>query len=177
MHLQSCFNTKQEAGGLLFPGSGQDARFSVILAKVLWSKKREVELMGFNVDDLGTHSIRKGAVSYLASLPGGLPAASTCIRAGWTIFSLILKNSQIRYIPVLEYILARTKKLWATDAEMTLMLERATISTKQKQKETTTTRKRGNKNNKHKYVITYMDYFYCCYYCCNYCCNYCCYYC
>jgi hypothetical protein len=32
--------------------------------------------MGFNVDEIGTHSIRKGAVSYLASLPGGPPAAS-----------------------------------------------------------------------------------------------------
>jgi hypothetical protein len=96
IYLQSCFNTQQTAGGLLFPGNGQDARFSIILARLLLSKKREVELMGYNVDDLGTHSIRKGAVSYLASLPGGPPAASTCIRAGWTMGKV--RDIYMRYV-------------------------------------------------------------------------------
>jgi hypothetical protein len=41
--------------------------------------------MGFSIEDIGTHSIRKGAMSYLASLYGGTPAASTCIRAGWSM--------------------------------------------------------------------------------------------
>jgi hypothetical protein len=53
------------------------------LVKVLMLKRKELELMGYNVDDLGTHSIRKGAVSYLASLQRGLPASASCICVGW----------------------------------------------------------------------------------------------
>ena len=52
--------------------------------------------MGYEVNDIGTHSIRKGAVSYLASLPGGPPAASTCIRAGWTMGKV--KDIYIKYV-------------------------------------------------------------------------------
>lgn len=63
IYMQCCFNTVQDTGGLLFPGGGQDARFSTILSKVILLKKREVEMMGYNVDDLGTHSIRKVAIS------------------------------------------------------------------------------------------------------------------
>jgi hypothetical protein len=95
-YMQCCFNTVQNAGGLLFPGGGQDARFSALLAKVIVLKKREVKMMGYNLDDLGTHSIRKGAVSYLASLPGGPPAASTCIRAGWTMGKV--RDIYMRYV-------------------------------------------------------------------------------
>ena len=39
-----------------------------------------MRLLGFEVTDIGTHSIRKGAISYLASLPGGPPIAAVCIR-------------------------------------------------------------------------------------------------
>ena len=44
-----------------------------------------MRLLGFEVTDIGTHSIRKVAISYLASLPGGPPIAAVCIRAGWTM--------------------------------------------------------------------------------------------
>jgi hypothetical protein len=52
--------------------------------------------MGFLPGDIGSHSIRKGAVSYLLSLPGGPPAASTCIRAGWTMGKV--KDIYMRYV-------------------------------------------------------------------------------
>jgi hypothetical protein len=52
--------------------------------------------MGYQPGVLGTHSIRKGAVSYLASSPGGPPAASTCIRAGWTMGKV--KDIYMRYV-------------------------------------------------------------------------------
>ena len=34
---------------------------------------------------IGTHSIRKGAVTYMSSLPGGPSISSVCIHAGWTM--------------------------------------------------------------------------------------------
>jgi hypothetical protein len=87
LYFSSCFNTRPVCTGKIFPGQGQAARFSTILLKLLQDKVDEVNLMGYPPPPgvLGTHPIRKGAVSYLASLPGGPPAASTCIRAGWTM--------------------------------------------------------------------------------------------
>ena len=52
--------------------------------------------MGVDKNEIGTHSIRKGAVSYLASLPGGPPAASVCIRAGWTMGKV--RDIYMRYV-------------------------------------------------------------------------------
>jgi hypothetical protein len=53
--------------------------------KVLKQHEDEVRSMGFEVRNLGTHSIRKGASSYLTSLPGGPSAAATSIRGGWSM--------------------------------------------------------------------------------------------
>lgn len=80
----------------LFPGKDQSCRFSTILTKCLKQKTDAVSLLGFIVGDLGTHSIRKGAVSYLASLPGGPPVAGVCIRAGWTMGKM--KDIYMRYV-------------------------------------------------------------------------------
>jgi hypothetical protein len=45
---------------------------STTLFQVLKKHKQEVLNMGYNsIKDIGIHSIRKGAASYLASLPGG----------------------------------------------------------------------------------------------------------
>ena len=42
--------------------------------------------MGYDsISDIGIHSIRKGAASYLASLPGGPSPAAICLRGGWTM--------------------------------------------------------------------------------------------
>ena len=52
--------------------------------------------MGYRHGEIGTHSIRKGAVSYMSSLPGGPPVASICIRAGWTMGKV--KDIYMRYV-------------------------------------------------------------------------------
>jgi hypothetical protein len=95
LYLTCCFNTQQEHYGLLFPGTQQESRFGDILGVLIKSKWDEISGMGYKLGDLGTHSIRKGAVSYLSSLPGGPPVAATCIRAGWTMGKV--KDVYMRY--------------------------------------------------------------------------------
>jgi hypothetical protein len=96
VYFSSCFNTQQQPNGKIFPGNGQASRFSTILARVINDNGGAVYRMGYEPGVLGTHSIRKGAVSYLASLPGGPPAASTCIRSGWTMGKV--KDIYMRYV-------------------------------------------------------------------------------
>jgi hypothetical protein len=96
MYLSSCFNTMQGNADFLFPGKDQSNRFSTIFTKCLKQNEHAVNQLGFIVGDLGTHSIRKGAVSYLASLPGGPPVAAVCIRAGWTMGKM--KDIYMRYV-------------------------------------------------------------------------------
>ena len=55
-----------------------------------------MRLLGFEVTDIGTHSIWKGAISYLASLPGGPPIAAVCIQVGWTMGNI--RDIYMRYI-------------------------------------------------------------------------------
>ena len=55
-----------------------------------------MRLLGFEVTDIGTHSIRKGAISYLASLPGGPPIAAVCIQVGWTMGNI--RDIYMRYV-------------------------------------------------------------------------------
>ena len=55
-----------------------------------------MRLLGFEVADIGMHSIWKGAISYLASLPGGPPIAAVCIRAGWMMGNI--SDIYMRYI-------------------------------------------------------------------------------
>jgi hypothetical protein len=44
-----------------------------------------VNTLGYHVKDIGTHSIRKGSASLVASLSGDPSAAAICIQAGWTM--------------------------------------------------------------------------------------------
>ena len=41
--------------------------------------------MGYQLKDLGTHSIRKGAMTYCCGQPGGPPPAAIFLRAGWSM--------------------------------------------------------------------------------------------
>ena len=84
LYLSSCFNTLQNSDNKLFPGPKQAQRFSTILYKAIDDNWETVSNMGYIRGELGTHSIRKGPVSYLSSLPGGPSDAAVCIRAGWT---------------------------------------------------------------------------------------------
>lgn len=96
MYSTCCFNNKKlDTTGKLFPGSRQEQRFGRMLAKILRDHSDEVIAMGYNVEDLGTHSIRKGASTYLTSLPGGPSVAATCIRGGWTMGHI--KDRYFRY--------------------------------------------------------------------------------
>ena len=96
LYFSCCFNTPQEYDSYLFPGSDQNQRFSRILVRCLSEHVDEVTSLGFAVNDVGTHSIRKGAISYLASLVGGPPAAAICLRAGWTMGKV--RDIYMRYV-------------------------------------------------------------------------------
>ena len=56
-----------------------------MLSCLIRDHEAEVSELGVNPQMIGTHSIRKGAVTYLSSLPGGPSNLSACIRAGWTM--------------------------------------------------------------------------------------------
>ena len=55
--------------GPLYPGSeeSQSERFSHMLAIVLKAHKKEVNEMGYNIWEIGVHSIRKGAATTFIS--------------------------------------------------------------------------------------------------------------
>jgi hypothetical protein len=88
LYLACGFTFAQTRGRRLFPGGSksQAKRMSSILQRVLKEHEQEVLAMGYDsIKDIGVHSIRKGAASYLASLPGGPPPAAICLRGGWTM--------------------------------------------------------------------------------------------
>jgi hypothetical protein len=88
LYLACCFSNGQSRGRKLFPGSSksQSARASAILKMVLKEHEQEVLSMGYDsIDDIGIHSVRKGASTHLASLPGGPPPAALCLRGGWSM--------------------------------------------------------------------------------------------
>jgi hypothetical protein len=96
MYFSCCFSTVQHTDSFLFPGNEQPVRFGNVLNKVLKQHEAEVKLLGYLLCNIGTHSIRKGAVSYLSSLPGGPPPAAICIRAGWTMGRV--RDIYMRYV-------------------------------------------------------------------------------
>jgi hypothetical protein len=96
LYLTSCFNTVQNNNGKLFPGAFQESRFAGLFSRVVNENWDQVSAMGYKRSEVGTHSIRMGAVSYIESLPGGPPAASVCIRAGWTMGKV--KDVYMRYV-------------------------------------------------------------------------------
>ena len=81
MFFTSCLAGPQTNASLLFEGTLQDDRFGNLLSKVLSEHLSELHDLGYTPNDLGTHSIRKGAVSYVSSLPGGPTVPAVCIRA------------------------------------------------------------------------------------------------
>ena len=84
-YFSCCLNMRPTADEFIFPGNDQYQRYSKQLYHVLHEHVDEVRLLGFEVTDISVHSIRKGAISYLASLPGGPPIAAVCIWVGWTM--------------------------------------------------------------------------------------------
>ena len=74
----------QDPDSLLFPASEQDNQFRKILKWLL--EKHKGDLDGYEVEDIGTHSIRKGATTYASSGSTASPssvAINNC--GGWTL--------------------------------------------------------------------------------------------
>ena len=67
-----------------------------MLSQLIWDHKAEVSELGVNPKMIGTHSIRKGVVTYMSSLPGGPSISSVCIHAGWTMATV--KDVYMRYL-------------------------------------------------------------------------------
>ena len=71
MYFSSCFAGMNVATeDYLFPGAKQEHRFAKLLHRILQENSKEVNALGYSVNQLGTHSIRKGASSFLTSMPG-----------------------------------------------------------------------------------------------------------
>jgi hypothetical protein len=106
LYFTSCFNTIQDNNGKLFPGAFQETRFAGLLQRVISEHWDEISIMGYKRSELGTHSIWKGAVSYIASIPGGPSAVAVCIRAGWTMGKV--KDGYMRYVTSGDQFVGRT---------------------------------------------------------------------
>jgi hypothetical protein len=71
MYFSSCFSGNAvQRNDFLFPGKQQEHRFGRILNRVLAANEEEVKSIGYDINQIGSHSIRKGAASYLTSMPG-----------------------------------------------------------------------------------------------------------
>lgn len=77
---------EQDVEPALFQGPKQESRYSNVLRTALDQlNEQEASTLGTKKCHIGTHSARKGAVSYLAALPGGPSIISIFLRAGWSL--------------------------------------------------------------------------------------------
>ena len=71
-------------------------RFGKYLQNLVAANKVEVERLGINIEDIGVHSIRKGAATYCCGgTTAALHIAAVCNRAGWTMGKV--KDTCIQY--------------------------------------------------------------------------------
>lgn len=76
----------QDGNGRLFPGPKQEERFGIILQRVLAKKSEELCGLGYGPNDIGIHSIRKGAGTFASSGTTAVPSSvSVNNRGGWTL--------------------------------------------------------------------------------------------
>ena len=76
----------QDGNGRLFPGPKQEERFGTILQRVLGKKIDELRGLGYGPNDIGVHSIRKGAGTFASSGTTAAPSSvSVNNRGGWTL--------------------------------------------------------------------------------------------
>lgn len=84
-HLINCPKIL-EGKTVLFEGSDQYDKFNKIFLWIIKEHRMEFVSLGMSPEDFGTHSIRKGAVTHVAT--GSVacpPTASICIRANWSM--------------------------------------------------------------------------------------------
>lgn len=76
--------TRNGSSRLLFSEKSQD-RFSEWLKRTCTSNEELLLAMGSVLDEIGTHSFRKGVATALSSNPGGPSAIAIWLRAGWSL--------------------------------------------------------------------------------------------
>jgi len=70
----------------LFEGESQYSRYSNIFSKLINENMDELKQFGVKVGDYGTHSLRKGVATMVASgCTVSPPIGSICIRVGWSM--------------------------------------------------------------------------------------------
>ena len=73
-------------GTKLFSSSDPYQRFSKVLRKCLEDNEAVFNELGVDIDDIGTHSARKGAATHCSTgSTVSPPMASICLRAGWSM--------------------------------------------------------------------------------------------
>ncbi|KAL7575923.1 hypothetical protein ACA910_000722 [Epithemia clementina (nom. ined.)] len=85
LYFSCCFNTSQTTESSLFPGNLQHNHFKELLNWILVEQRDELTTLGYQAGDIGTHSIRKGATTFISWLPGGPPPTAVRIRGGWAM--------------------------------------------------------------------------------------------
>ena len=80
----SVFSISGTKDSKLFPGDNQYKRFTSYLETILQKHNKEIERdFGVDIKDVGSHSIRKGAATYVSSgATCSPPQVATNIRAG-----------------------------------------------------------------------------------------------
>ncbi|KAL7572574.1 hypothetical protein ACA910_000392 [Epithemia clementina (nom. ined.)] len=98
MYFCCCFNLPQTHDMQLFPGNLQHDHFKNCLERVLVEHSESLLVLGYQPGDIGTHSIHKGATTFVLSLPGGPPLTAVCIQGRWMMGSM--KDIYMRYASV-----------------------------------------------------------------------------
>ncbi|MEM7283659.1 MAG: hypothetical protein AAF438_18745, partial [Pseudomonadota bacterium] len=85
-----------KANGLLFPGADQYGRFIKIFHRVISQAEDKFLSLGVKKHMLGSHSIRKGAITLVSTgCTVSPPLSSICLRAGWSLGTV--KDRYIHY--------------------------------------------------------------------------------
>ena len=92
--------------GKLFMGTSQYERFRKQLQSLVDDHAEEIRGIGIDPNDIGVHSIRKGAATYVCSGTTSAPSiAAVCNRAGWTMGKV--KDTYIRYEAAMDQYVGR----------------------------------------------------------------------
>ena len=79
-------NPQVTEGTKLFSSTDPYQRFSKVLRKCLEDNEAAFNDLGIDIDDIGTHSARKGAATHCSTgSTVSPPMASICLRAGWSM--------------------------------------------------------------------------------------------
>lgn len=101
-----CSNPAIE-NGRLFSGTKQYDRFRKLLGRVVNAHKDEIRRMGIDPQDIGVHSIRKGAATYCCNgTTAGVSFPAVCVRAGWSMGNV--KDRYLQHMAAGDQVCGRT---------------------------------------------------------------------